>query len=305
MKEYSGHMLVSGKFTRTFLLISIISILFSCNSQTENKQKSIDEIGFSALNSIKNNDKQKLYELFDQDILSLTSQSKFDSAFEFYKTIIDKYDFPEFESWKKDRFFYQIDTITKTLAIGLPLNNVNNSTVDYVFEMQFSSKNKIVGIRVNKVPEAGFMPDSEFTPKEEKFNYSFDSLLSIRLYCLPGLNSNPKLSRSIAFNNMEFNNEIKNDFGDLLSKLNKSQILGVRKTTSEQLTTNDLKAIIFLFKDNGKERSLYLISNNIKNRPFEIHVFYVVNATYAYQVNDDNIIQLKSDISSLILKYIK
>jgi hypothetical protein len=290
---------------RALLLISIIGILVSCGSQEPEEVSSIDEIGFNVLRSIKENSKENFLAAFDKTVLSQTPQAQLDTAFEFYKNVLAEYDFPSIDTWKNDRFFCQVDSIKRIVAIGLPLTNATNSKVDFIFELQFSSDNLLTGITLNKTADPQVMPDSHFPPKEDKFNYSFDSLLSIRLYSLPGLNSNPQLSKSVAYERSEFTSEIKSDFGQILADLNQSAIVGAEKTISQQPTSNNLKAVIFIFKDKDKERSLFLISNEIEERPLEINAFYVTNATYAYDVNDSCTTRLKEDISVLVGKYVK
>ena len=296
---------VSGNMKRALLLLSIIGILVSCNSEVKKDNVSIEEIGFNVLKSIKENDKQGFLALFDQKVLAQTPPDQIDTAFNFYKNLLADYDFPTVDVWKKEKFFCQVDTVKRIVAIGLPLINATNSKVDFIFELQFSSENQLTGINLNKTADPEVLPDSHFPPKEDEFNYSFDSLLSIKLYSLPGLNSNPQLSKYIAYERTEFTSEIKSDFGKILTDLNQSAIIGSEKTISQQPNSNDLKAVIFIFRDNGKERSLFLISNEIDEHPLDIHTFYVTNATYAYHVNDSCTALLKEDISVLVGKYVK
>jgi hypothetical protein len=290
---------------KRLFLISLLAICVACNTSGTTEEKSIDEIGFSVLYAIKNNDKQQFLELFDPTVLANTPQDKLDTAFEFYKTVLNDYDFPTFDAWTKNRPGWQIDTVRRVFAIALPLMNINQGKVDFIFEMQYSSENKIMGIALNKTADPSQMPEGAFPLKEEAFDYSFNNLESIRLYYLPGLNSDPQLSQSRTFSSAEFNDTIRNDFGNILNHLNASSIVNAEKTVSQQKNSKDLKAVIFAFNDNGRERNLFLVSNYFTEKSLTIDVFYTTNAAYTYQVNDSNAAQLTTDINELMEKYLK
>lgn len=291
---------------RSVLFSILISLLISCGSEkVETQPLTIDEIAYNAIKSMKENNVERFVSLFDSAIVKQAPAGQFDEAFATYASILNDYDLPAFNVWKDNRFFWQIDTVKRILVLGLPLTNDKNTLPEYVFQMGYSSTNKLIGINVNKTQNAQDMPDSKFPPKEDAFNYSFDSLLSIRLYYLPGLNSDVRLSKSISIVKADFTSETFTDFGALLADLNKSEITGADKVNSQQPTSNDLKGIAMVFKDKGTERSVFLISNNIAERELEINIFYITNATYSYQVSDDSRDQLKEDIGALIEKYIK
>jgi hypothetical protein len=290
---------------RLLLMVSILTVLFSCNSPEEKESRSIDEIAFDALHAMKAGDKEHFLQLFDETFLSQTPADQLDTAFEFYKTLLAPYDFPDYRTWKDQRFFLQVDTLHRVVAIGLPLEATTNIGVEYVFEIQFSEQNKIAGWACNRVPKAYELPESQFPLKEDSFNYTLDSVVLIRLYYLPGVNANVNLSREVVFTQEQFNDNLKNDFGSLLNTLDSSKIISAEKTISEQEESNELKAVIFQFRDCGKKRQLFLVGNNLAERPLDIHVFYQTNAAYAYHLSDANTIEIKAAIDRLFTKYLK
>jgi hypothetical protein len=291
--------------TRILSTMLILVMLCSCDSNVDRKTLTVDEVAYTALKSMKEKDKVAFLALFDPGIVAKSSEGQIDSTFQVYSNLLSNYDLPNFDSWKSDRFFWQLDTVNRIIATGLPLVNSKNTPVDYVFEMWYSTAGMLTGITVHKIADPENLPEDHYPPNEQVFNYSFDSLQSIRVYSLPGINSNTQFSKSVTYNSSEFNEEIKSDFGELISDLNKSEIIGSKKINSNQSTSNDLKAVIFVFADRNRYRNVYLISNNIPGRELELNTFYVTNATYAYQVGAIDSTHLKEDIDLLVAKYLK
>lgn len=295
---------VSGNYMRIIILAFAVFIITSCDSPQQPEHITVDELGYNLLSSLKNNNKKAFLELFDAAVLAQTSQGKMDTAFTFYKSAIDIYELPAFDVWKKERFAFNSDTTNHVLIMALPIIFPRDGKPDYVIELHLSPENRIIGISLNKMPDASQMPDDHFPDIQNAFNYSFDSLESIKLYYLPGINSDPKLSKYQLFGKNEFNDTVKADFNSLFSHLNASSILSSEKIVSQQPNSNDLKAVIFVYRINGRERNLFLISNNFQENSLAIDDFYVTNATRSYTINEDDRIQLTSDIAKLIDKYI-
>jgi hypothetical protein len=290
----------------------IISLFLSCCTETEKQNDSVEEIGFNALQAIKNNDRQSLYKLFDQDLLANTPESSLDEIVIESKKILDQYPFPKWEDWKKNRLLCKFDTSNLVLTIGVPLSPPAKGSVDHLFNIKFSSSDKITSINISQIPGANYMPDSEFPKKEEKFNYTFDSLISIRLYYLPGNSISPDSSKSIEFKGKELSLKLQQDFESVLATLNSSKINSTTKTTEHLQPTNELKALIFRYRDGvyldskqKREKSVFLISNENVENTFEVRNFNVLNATYLYQLSDKDNKALKKQIDTYFKKYIK
>lgn len=294
------------------LLLITILLISSCSSDSMDQNMSKEEVAYSAMLAIKNNDRKSLNSLIDKDILSNTPDSVINQMASASKIILDQYPFPSIESWKKLHLFCQLDSLKNTLSIGIPLSPKATESADYIFEIMFSKANKITAMKIVAIPSAEQLPSSEFPTKEEKFNFTFDSLISIRLYYLPKNTTNPEASKSIEFKTENLTSEHKIDFQSILSTLNNSEIIGVTITTDHLQPTHELQAISFSYKDGiyddtkrQRTKNLFILCNYNSEKNIEIRIFNVINATYLYKLTNSDYGKLKPLIDSSFEKYLK
>lgn len=267
----------------------------------------MEKLAYDFCSSLKHKDKGKYTTYFSSDAINGCSVSEFDYVYNNAVAIVNKYELPSFEYWKKNRIFYQFDSVNNRIRIGLPF--VGGATLprpESYFLIAYDAEQKFTGFNIQNVTTYKDLPDRMFPNKKEKFDFSENDLISVRIYFLPGQNSDPSQSKSIDFKGGELTDNIKNDFKQVLDTINASTIEAAEKgAIQEQKNTNDLKAIVFDFKDGNEVLTLSVLNPTQLEKFIEVNTFYSTNAAILYQLSKKNKFEIQKLLNTFVIKYIK
>lgn len=289
---------------------AIISIfltlsLLSCDNPKE--ENDIDHVVYDAFKALKNKDKEKFVSYFDLAVINKLNISEFNMYYNHYVAAVEKFELPDYDIWKKNKLFYLKDSINKIIRIGLPfISGATTGTPEYTFKIGYGEDLLLRGVELNKTPTASDLSDRSFPHKIDKFDFSTINLVSIRLYFLPGQNPSHENAKSIVFINETLTENIIKDFEPIFTRLDKSKIESASKVSiTEELNTNDLRAILFDFQDGNEIVSLNIINSANQDKYLEINHFYVMNAAYKYEVSEMDKIEMNTLLKTYLKKYIK
>ena len=285
-------------------LILLVSF-FSCD-EPKTEKVSIEKLSYDLCHSLKQKDKEKFKSYFDPSVLNSISTGQFDYVYNNAVAITDKYELPTFELWKQNWIFFENDSVNKLIRIGLPfIRKATTSTPESYFKIGYNAEQKFTGFNLQNVTSYEDMPDRQFPNKKEKFEFSETELVTIRIYFLPGQNADAEQSKSIEFKEKTLTANIKADFKNILETLNSSQIVSSQKgAVHEQTNTNDLKAIIFEFKDGNEILNLGVLNPTKLDKYVEINTFYAMNAAILYQISDNDKSKIQKLLDQFVSKYI-
>lgn len=287
------------------LSIFITLSLLSCNNTIE--ENDIDHVVYDAFKALKNKDKEKFVSYFDLATINELNISEFNMCYNHYIAAVEKFELPNYKIWKKDKLFYVKDSINKIIRIGLPfISGATTGTPEYTFKIGYGEDLLLRGFKLNKTPKASELSDRSFPHKIDKFDFSTANLVSIRLYFLPGQNPTHESAKSVKFINKTLTENIIKDFESIFSRLDKSKIENASKVSiTEELNTNDLRAILFDFQDGNEIVSLNIINSANQDKYLEINHFYVMNAAYKYELSLIDKTEMNTLLKTYIKKYLK
>jgi len=290
---------------KTILYSILIFGLFSCNESAE-KKVPIDKITYEMCVSLKQNDKEKFKSYFDVSTLNGLSISEFDYVFNNAVAVANKYELPSFELWKENWIFFENDSVNNIVRVGLPfIRKPTTANPESYFKISYNAEQKFIGFTLQNVTSDN-LPDRMFPNKKDKFEFSENDLVDIRIYFLPGQNSEAKQSKSMEFKETELNTQIKADFKKILELINSAEIISAEKgAVHEQTNTNDLKAIVFKFKDGNEVLTLSVLNPTKLDKYVEVNTFYVINAAILYQLSDRDKTEIQEQLNQFVSKYIK
>jgi hypothetical protein len=271
-----------------------------------NETVTLDKLTYDVCKSLKNNDKETFKTYFDANSINSVSTSQFDYVFNNAAAIASKYDLPTYEIWKKERTFFNNDTIKKIIRVGLPfIAKATSAAPEYYFMLSYDQQ-ILVSFNLQKTTTFENMPDRMFPNKKEKFEFVSEDLVKIKIYSLPGQNSDAENAKTVELEKNHLTNEIKNEFSIFLNQLNSSEIISSDKgSVKEQTNTNDLKAVVFTFKDGNDFLTLSVVNPAQQHKFVEVITFYSLNAAIIYQISDKDKAKINSLLDQFTSKYLK
>ncbi len=197
--------------------------------------------------------------------------------------------------------------MNRIIRIGIPfIAKATTSQPKAYFMLRYNPEMKFDALNLTPLPKSKDLPDRMFPNRKEKFEFTEKDLVSIRVYFLPGPNPKADQSKSILFKNLDFTPEIISDFKNVIDILNSSKITSSEKgEIQEQKNTNDLKAIIYQFKDGNETINLSVLNPSQLEKYVEVNTFYIVNAAIHYQISDTDKIKIQTQLNKIISKYLK
>lgn len=290
---------------KTILYIFLIAGLFSCNDATKDKVP-IDKLVYDMCVSLKQNDKETFKSYFDAGSLNSVSAGEFDYVFNNAVSVANKYELPSYELWKGNWIFFENDSVNSLIRVGLPfIRKATTTNPEAYFKISYNAEQKFTGLALQNVTSDN-LPDRMFPNKKDKFDFSENDLISIRIYFLPGQNSEANQSRSAEFKEQDLTPQIKADFKKVLDYINSSTIVSAKKgTVHEQTNTNDLKAINFKFRDGNEVLTLSVLNPTKADKYVEVNTFYLINAAILYQLSDKDKLEIQKLLDEFVSKYIK
>jgi len=291
---------------KTIIYLSLLFGLCSCNEPTVEKIP-IDKLVYDLCVSLKQKDINKFKSYFDLTTINGTSESQFNYVFNNAVANVSNYELPSFEIWKKNWIFFENDSINHIVRVGLPfIRKATTATPESYLKISYNVDGKFSGLVLQNVTTFNELPDRMFPNKKEKFEFSVDNVIKIRLYFLPGQNTDSEYSKSIEFKEDGLTENIKLDFRKILDVLNSTKIIsGDKGAIHEQTNTNDLKAVLFDFKDGNDVLNLSVLNATKLDKYVEVNTFYTMNAAIIYQLSETDKSKIQKLLDQFISKYTK
>lgn len=289
---------------KTILYIFLLALIISCNDTAE--KIPMEKLAYDFCSSLKLKDKQKYTTYFSSESINSASIGQFDYVYNNAAAIVSKYELPSFEYWKTNRIFYQNDSANNRIRIGLPfIGGPTSTTPESYFLIGYDNEQKFTGFNIQNVTTYKDLPDRMFPNKKEKFDFSEHDLISVRIYFLPGQNTEVNKSKSVEFKENELTASIKSDFKNVIDVINSSKIESAEKgAIQEQSNTNDLKAIVFHIKDGNEVLTLSVLNPTQLEKYIEVNTFYTTNAAILYQLSEKNKSEIQKLLDTFVIKYI-
>ncbi len=291
---------------KTVIYTVLLLGLLSCSDPPVQKT-SVDKLTYELCLSLKQNDKEKFKSYFDPNVLNSVSAGEFDYVFNNAVAVANKYELPSFELWKQNRIFFENDSVNKIIRMGLPfIRKATTANPESYFKIGYNLDQQFTGLNLQNITTPENMPDRMFPNKKDRFEFAEKDLVSIRLYFLPGQNSNAQNSKSVEFKEQELTANIKTDFNKVLNFLNSAEIVSAEKgAVHEQTNTNDLKAIMFKFRDGNEVLSLSILNPTKLDKYVEVNTFYIINAAILYQLTTKDKSGVQKLLDEFVSKYVK